>query len=65
MTRRWRIGWRYAALTLAGGSLLQAGCARIIGQELEVLFAAAGSPALVGASRLADFFGPQILRFFN
>lgn len=65
MARVWQIGWRWAVLASAGGCLLQAGCARLIGQELEVLFAAGASPALVGGSFLVNVFGPRILGLFN
>ncbi len=62
---RWLGVWaRRAALVGMSGWLFQAGCARAITQELEVLFAAVASPTQIYDSFLVNRFGPEILRLF-
>ncbi len=63
---RWLTVWaRRLALLGLSGWLFQAGCARIVTQELEVLFAASANPTLIQNSFLVNWLGPGILRLFN
>lgn len=65
MTRRLTVWTRWMVLLGSTGWLFQAGCARIFTREVEVLFAAAANPTLIGQSFLVDVFGLSILGLFN
>ena len=62
MTGRHGIWARRLALLGMSGWLFQAGCARVVTQELEALFAGVASPTLVGDSFLVNLLGPSLLR---
>ncbi|GMU22116.1 MAG: hypothetical protein AMXMBFR13_22040 [Phycisphaerae bacterium] len=65
MKRMARNGLRWAITLLAGSWMLQAGCVRILQQEIEVLFAPDANPSLIRGSFLVNALGPQILSWFN
>lgn len=65
MTRWLSAGMRWLIALGAAGWLFQAGCARILTREFEVLFAAAANPRLVGQSILVDVFGAALISLFN
>lgn len=65
MTRRLRFWMRWLVLLASSGWLFQAGCARILTREFEVLFAPQANLTQINNSFLVDVFGPGILRLFN
>lgn len=59
--RRW--GWRLVALAMSGW-VFQAGCLRIVQQELDLLWRPEANLGLLNSSVLVDLFGPAVLRFW-
>lgn len=62
IARNWT---RRFIMLVMGAWILQAGCASLLTNELEVLFAAAANTTLIRGSTLANLFGPGLLRLFN
>jgi hypothetical protein len=65
MTRRLHVWTRWLALLGMSGWLFQAGCVRIVEQQIQVLFSPDAVPTLIYDSPLVNFFGPGILTLFN
>ena len=65
MTRWLRVWGRWVILLSMSGWLFQAGCARIVQQELEVLIAPNASSTLINGSFLVNIFGPGVLQLFT
>ncbi len=60
------LAWSYKlSVVLASGYLLQAGCARTLQREIEVLFAPAANPTLLYNSWVFNQLGPQFVAYFN
>lgn len=65
MTRRLAVWMRLLLLLLSSGWLFQAGCARILIRETEVLFAPLANPYLIPQSVVVDLLGIGVLQFLN
>jgi hypothetical protein len=65
MARRLRVLAQWMVVLGASGWLFQAGCARNIERELEVLVVPGANGALIHSSYLVDLFGPRILELFT
>lgn len=61
--KKWLVWAAALALGAAGGFL--DGCAANIQREIEVLAAPQSSPTLIRDSVLVDWFGPQVIKFFQ
>ncbi|GMV97612.1 MAG: hypothetical protein HRF43_02910 [Phycisphaerae bacterium] len=65
MNRTAYVWLRRLTVLCAGGCILQGGCARILTQELEVLFASPANATLIRSSLLVQLLGPGLLGLFN